>query len=432
MFVNENLSVNDNGNLTVSGFDAIELSKIYGTPLYLMDEGLIRKNCSMFRDSMEKYYGGNGLVCYASKAFSCKQMYRIAKSEGIGVDVVSMGELYTALSVDFDPKKICYHGSNKTYEELVYAVQNGVSRIVVDSFSEFDMLQKIAEEQDKVQGVLLRLSPGIDAHTHDFVKTGNIDSKFGFAIELGTAMEAVKVALSKKNLKLLGVHCHIGSQIFDIEPFDHAASVMLNFIKQIKDETGYEVEELNLGGGFGIKYTDKDNPVDYDKYMESVSSVVKAECEELGLKQPFIIIEPGRSIVGSAGTTLYKIGGVKKIEGIRTYVSVDGGMTDNIRFALYGAEYDFAVANRAGEEKTEVVTVAGRCCESGDLLGKDVLLQPCEAGDILAVFATGAYNYSMSSNYNRTPKPAVVMLNRNEASLCVKRETMEDLIRNDL
>lgn len=245
-------------------------------------------------------------------------------------------------------------------------------------------------------------------------------------------MEAVKVALSKKNLKLLGVHCHIGSQIFDIEPFDHAASVMLNFIKQIKDETGYEVEELNLGGGFGIKYTDKDNPVDYDKYMESVSSVVKAECEELGLKQPFIIIEPGRSIVGSAGTTLYKIGGVKKIEGIRTYVSVDGGMTDNIRFALYGAEYDFAVANRAGEEKTEVVTVAGRCCESGDLLGKDVLLQPCEAGDILAVFATGAYNYSMSSNYNRTPKPAVVMLNRNEASLCVKRETMEDLIRNDL
>lgn len=432
MFVNENLGVNDSGNLTISGFDAVELSKIYGTPLYVMDEGLIRDNCKRFKDSIDKYYGGNGLVCYASKAFSCKQMYRIAKSEGVGVDVVSMGELYTALSVDFDPEKICYHGNSKTREELVYAVQSGVSRIVVDSFSELDSLDKIAEENGKVQGILLRLSPGIDAHTHDFIKTGNIDSKFGFAIELGTAMEAVKIALTKQNLKLLGIHCHIGSQIFDIEPFDHAASVMLNFIKAIKDETGYEIEELNLGGGFGIRYTESDNPTDFEKYMESVSSVVRAECDVFGIKQPFIIIEPGRSIVGSAGTTLYTVNSVKEIKGIRTYVSVDGGMTDNIRYALYGAEYEFAVANRMNEKKTKTVTVAGRCCESGDLLGKDIPLQECESGDILAVFATGAYNYSMSSNYNRTPKPAVVMVNRNEASLCVKRETMEDLIRNDL
>lgn len=430
--ISSNLTINEKGNLAVAGQDTVALAKQYGTPLYLMDEELIRKNCQMYRSSIEKYYDGKGLVCYASKAFSCKQIYRIAKEEGIGVDVVSMGELYTAMSVGFDPAKMCYHGNNKTRAELVYALECGVGRIVVDSFNELTMLDELAGKMGKNAEVLLRLSPGIDAHTHDFVQTGQLDSKFGFAIELGTAMEAVEAALQKKNLTLRGIHCHIGSQIFDLEPFEHTARVMLQFVADIKAKTGYEISDLNLGGGFGIKYTDGDDPVEYDKYMESVSVVVKNACQELSIALPFIIIEPGRSIVGSAGVTLYEIGNIKDIPNVRKYVSVDGGMNDNIRYALYGAEYEFTVANRANEEKTQKVTVAGRCCESGDLLGKDVMLQNCEIGDTLAVLATGAYNYSMSSNYNRTRKPSVVMLYKGESYVAVQRETLEDIVRNDL
>lgn len=430
--ISSNLTINEKGNLAVAGQDTVALAKQYGTPLYLMDEELIRKNCQMYRSSIEKYYGGKGLVCYASKAFSCKQIYRIAKEEDIGVDVVSMGELYTAMSVGFDPAKMCYHGNNKTRAELVYALECGVGRIVVDSFYELTMLDELAGKMSKNAEVLLRLSPGIDAHTHDFVQTGQLDSKFGFAIELGTAMEAVEAALQKKNLTLRGIRCHIGSQIFDLEPFEHTARVMLQFVADIKAKTGYEISDLNLGGGFGIKYTDGDDPVEYDKYMESVSVVVKNACQELSIALPFIIIEPGRSIVGSAGVTLYEIGNIKDIPNVRKYVSVDGGMNDNIRYALYGAEYEFIVANRANEEKTQKVTVAGRCCESGDLLGKDVMLQNCEIGDTLAVLATGAYNYSMSSNYNRTRKPSVVMLYKGESYVAVQRETLEDIVRNDL
>ncbi|MFZ2537366.1 MAG: diaminopimelate decarboxylase [Oscillospiraceae bacterium] len=432
MYISDNLTTNEKGHLAVAGMDSVDLAKKYGTPVYLMDEELIRKNCDMYKSSIEKYYNGKGLVCYASKAFSCKQIYRIAKEQGIGVDVVSMGELYTAMSVDFDPTKMCYHGNNKTKAELAYALECGVSRIVVDSFYELDMLDKLAEEMGKNAGILLRLSPGIDAHTHDFVQTGQIDSKFGFAIEFTNAMEAVEIAIQKKNLTLLGIHCHIGSQIFDLEPFEHTAKVMLQFIADIKTKTGYEIAELNLGGGFGIKYTNGDDPVQYDKYMESVSVVVKNICNELAIKLPFIIIEPGRSIVGSAGVTLYEVGNIKEIPNIRTYVSVDGGMTDNIRYALYGAEYNFIVANKANEEKTQKVTIAGRCCESGDLLAKDVMIQKCEVGDILATLATGAYNYSMSSNYNRTMKPPVVMLYKGKSYIAVKREDLEDVVRNDV
>jgi len=432
MFISENLGTNSKGHLTISGMDTVDLAKQYGTPLYVMDENKIRKSCEMYKNSIDKFYGGQGLVCYASKAFSCKQIYRIAKEQDIGVDVVSMGELYTAMSVGFDPTKICYHGNNKTREELVYALKSGVTRIVVDSISELSLLDDIAGELGVNAGILFRLSPGIDAHTHDFVQTGKIDSKFGFAIELGNAMEVVKLSLEKENLTLKGVHCHIGSQIFDLDPFELAAKVMLNFMADVKKETGYEIPELNLGGGFGIKYTNEDDPVEYDSYMESVSKVVNQTAKKLGLKLPFIIIEPGRSIVGSAGITLYEIGNVKEIQGIRTYVSVDGGMTDNIRYALYGSAYDFIVANKANEPKTKLVTIAGRCCESGDLLGKDIKIQECETGDILATLATGAYNYSMSSNYNRTLKPAVVFVKGNDTYVGVKRETLEDIVRNDI
>lgn len=432
MYINDNLDINETGHLTINGADTVELAKKYGTPLYVMDEDYIRKNARMFKNSIERYYDGKGLVCYASKAFSCKQIYRIAAQEGIGIDVVSQGELYTAMSVGTDPSKICYHGNNKTRKEIEYALKCCVSRIVVDSFYELNIINQIAGEMGINVGVMLRLSPGIDAHTHEFIKTGNIDSKFGFAIELGTAMEAVKQTLNLPNLIFMGIHCHIGSQIFDLEPFEHAASVMMQFIADIKRETGYEVHELNLGGGFGIKYTENDDPVEYDKYMESVSIAVKQAAFELGVKLPFIIIEPGRAMVGSAGITLYEVGNVKYIKDIRTYVSVDGGMTDNIRYALYGSDYTFIIANKAKEPKTQVVTIAGRCCESGDLLGKDVAIQECTTGDIMATLSTGAYNYSMSSNYNRALKPAVVFVKEGESYIAVKRETLEDVVRNDM
>lgn len=430
--ISGNLGVNEVGNLTIGGVDTVALAAEYGTPLYVMDEDKIIENCCLYRDSIDKFYDGKGLVCYASKAFSCKQIYRIIKSQGIGVDVVSMGELYTAMSVGFDPLKICYHGNNKSRDELVYALRCGVSRIVVDAVDELKLLSQIASELNVTAGIMLRLSPGIDAHTHSFIQTGQIDSKFGFPIETGAAMDIVMQALNLPNIILMGIHCHIGSQIFDLEPFEHTAQVMMNFIQNVKNETGHEIHELNLGGGFGTKYVDSDTPVAYDNYMEKVSMVVKRYAFEMGIKLPFIIIEPGRSIVAQAGLTLYTIGNIKEIKGVRTYVAVDGGMNDNMRYALYGSEYSFIVANKARQPKTKLATIAGRCCESGDLLGKDVAIQECASGDVLATLVTGAYNYSMSSNYNRTLKPAVVFLKDGQSFIGIKRETLQDIVRNDM
>ena len=431
-FVSKNLAVNEKGHLTIGGLDTVELAKEYGTPLYVMDEDLIREHCRSFRRSMEKYYDGAGLVCYASKAFSCKAMYRIAKEEGIGIDVVSAGELYTAACVDFPMDKVCYHGNNKTEFELRMAIEHKVGRIIVDNIYELELLNQLAAEAGVKARIMYRIKPGVDAHTHDFVKTGQIDSKFGFALETGEAFEAIEKALSLENIEFVGVHCHIGSQIFDIDPFVEAANVMLGLIEQVKKELGHEITELNLGGGFGIKYTESDTPVPYENYMEKVSETVKALCKEKGLKLPFILIEPGRSIVAPAGITLYTVGGIKEIPNIRTYVSVDGGLGDNPRYALYKSEYDFVVANKADKAKDSVVTVAGRCCESGDLLGEGVELQSVEVGDTLAVLATGAYNYSMSSNYNRVPKPPVLMVSAGNVKVAVKRETLEDVVRNDV
>lgn len=432
MFISENLSLNEKGHLTLNGMDTVELAKEFKTPLYLMDENLIRKNMRMYKKSIEHCYGGNGLVCYASKAFSCKHIYRVAQEEGIGVDVVSMGELYTALQGGINPENICYHGNNKSYDELVFALENHVGRIVCDALSELDLLDKLAAKMNKKPCILLRICPGVDAHTHDFIKTGGIDSKFGFAIETGDAIKAAKYAAAKTHINFSGVHCHIGSQIFELEPFSHTANIMVSFMAEVKKETGITLKDLNLGGGFGIKYTEKDSPLPYDKYMEAVSAELKSVCAKYNMEPPFVIIEPGRSIVGSAGVTLYTVGPIKKIENVRTYVSIDGGMTDNIRFALYGAEYDFVIANKANQPKTMVAAIAGHCCESGDLLSKNAEIQQCEQGDILAVLATGAYNYSMSSNYNRLQKPAVVMLYNNKATVAVKRETLEDIVRNDI
>lgn len=432
MLVSKNLAVNEQGHLTAGGIDTVELAKQYGTPLYVMDEGLIREHCRSFKESMDKYYGGEGLVCYASKAFCCKAMCRIMLEEGLGLDVVSEGELYTALSVGFPPEKLCFHGNNKTDSELSFALEKGVGRIIVDNIYELERLNRLAEQTGRSANIMYRIKPGIDAHTHNFIMTGQIDSKFGFALETGEAFEAVKKAIECSHINLVGLHCHIGSQIFDIDPFVRAAEVMLTFIAKIKDELGFEVKELNLGGGFGIKYTEEDAPVAYDKYMEKVSEKVKEVCAEKNVKLPFILIEPGRSIAAPAGITLYTVGGRKEIPNIRTYVSIDGGMCDNPRYALYQSKYDVEVANKADLPKSETVTVAGKCCETGDLIGEGMPIQPVEPGDILAVLATGAYNYSMSSNYNRIPKPAVVMLRDGKSRVVVKRETLEDIVRNDL
>ena len=432
MFVTSSLGANDKGHLTVGGMDAVELAEKYGTPLYLLDERTIRGHCRTFQQSIDDNYGGKGLAVYASKALNCKEMCRIIKEEGLGIDVVSGGELYTALSVDFPPEKIVFHGNNKTADEIKMALESGVGRIVVDNLTELRTIEKMANELGKKPGVMIRIKPGIDAHTHNFIRTGQIDSKFGFALETGEAFEAVREVLEQKNVTLKGVHCHIGSQIFEIEPFKAAAEVMLGFIAKVKNELSYEIKELNLGGGFGIRYLKDDDAKLYKTFMEQVSVTVKETCAGLGLNIPFIMIEPGRSIVGPAGTTLYTVGAVKTIPGIRNYVSVDGGMTDNPRYILYQSEYSVAVANKINEPADYVATVAGRCCESGDLVQENTKIQTPEPGDILAVFCTGAYNYSMASNYNRVPKPPIVMISEGKSKVIVKRETYEDLVKNDI
>jgi len=432
MFVSNCLSVNEKGHLTIGGCDTVELAEKYGTPLYVFDETQIRQNCRDYVKSIEDNYSGKGLALYASKAFSCLEMCRICASENMGLDVVSGGELHTALKADFPAERIFFHGNNKTRAELEFALSNDVGRIIVDNITELNMLNELAYKHDKIAKIMFRIKPGIDAHTHSFIRTGQIDSKFGFALETGEAMEAVKLTKTMENVELYGIHCHIGSNIFDVEPFELAAKVMLEFIAKIKAETDIEISELNLGGGFGIKYLSSDEPVAYGEYMGKVAKVVNETCPQLGIVTPKILIEPGRSIIGSEGITLYKVGSVKEIPDIRTYVSIDGGMVDNPRYILYQSKYELICANKANEPKTQVVTVAGKCCESGDLIQEDTKLQEVEHGDTIAVLSTGAYNYSMASNYNRIPRAAAIMVKDGEARVIINRETYEDITRNDV
>lgn len=432
MFVSENLTVNEKNHLVIGKNDTVELAQKFGTPLYVLDEELIRKNCRTYKNAIDKYYDGKGLVLYANKAFCSLYTCRIVEEEGLGSDVVSGGELYTAVKAGFPMEKIYFHGNNKTEEELRLAIEHQVGHIIVDNIYELELLNQIAAEYGRVQNIMFRIKPGIDAHTHSFIRTGQIDSKFGVALENGEAFEITQKAMEMKNVRVNGVHCHIGSQIFDIDPFCAAAEVMMNFVGDLKDRLGLEIEELNLGGGFGIRYTEQDDPVPCDEYIRSVSEVVKTTAKKRGIKLPLIIMEPGRSIVAPAGITLYTVGGEKDIKGIRKYISVDGGMCDNPRYILYQSEYEAVVANRANAPKTEKVTIAGKCCESGDVLMENVMMPDIQVGDTLAVLATGAYNYSMASNYNRIAKPAVVAVSDGEAKVVVKRETYEDLIRNDL
>ena len=426
------LSVNQQGHLDISGCDTVDLARQYGTPLYVMSEDEVRRACRSYAASFQKYYGGNGRPFYASKAFSCKEIYRIVVSEGLDVEVVSGGELYTALQAGVPGKKLHFQGNNKTKGELRLAVENGVGDIVVDNLLELDMLQRTAKEHGVTAGISLRVKPGIDAHTHEFIRTGQVDSKFGLDLQNGEALEAVKQALAAENLELRGLHCHIGSQILEKEPFVHAAEVMLDFYGLLRRELGVTLKHLNLGGGFGIHYKEEDAAIPYEEYMEVVSAAVHRKCGELDLPQPFIYIEPGRSIVGEAGITLYTVGAIKEIPGVRNYVAIDGGMFDNPRYALYQADYTCLIANKADRPADYTATIAGKCCESGDLIQEHAPIQKPETGDILAVLSTGAYNYSMASNYNRNLKPPCVMVSQGSSRVIIKGETYEDLVRNDI
>ncbi len=428
-----NLGVGSDGVLTFAGRNAEKLAEKYGTPLYLMDEEKIRENCKTYVNAMKKYFGENSIPLFASKAASFKQIYKIIREEGMGVDVVSGGELYTALAAGFDAEKIYFHGSNKTDSEIEYAVKNKIGYFVVDSLEEISALDEIAERNGVCQNILLRITPGIDPHTYAAVATGKIDSKFGFAIKTGAAIDAISLALSKKNLHLSGIHCHVGSQVFDSDVFFKTSDIMLELASLIEKKYKTKLEILNLGGGYGVRYVDTDPEIDIEANIKAVSEKVKAKCSELGISVPMIRMEPGRSIVADAGLTLYTVGVVKKIPGYKTYVSVDGGMCDNPRYALYGSQYTVLLANKMEEEKNLCSTIVGRCCESGDIIQEDVFLpESIRRGDIIAVTTTGAYNYSMSSNYNRVPRPPIVMLGKDKEYVSVKRETFEDLMRNDV
>ncbi len=427
-----NLTVNAEGHLCIGGADTVALAQAHGTPLYVMDENMIRENCRGYASVIAEEYGGRGLICFASKALSCKALYRIVDSEGLGADVISGGELYTALQAGMPAEKIVMHGNSKSDDELRMALENGVGRIVCDHLPELARLNRIAGEMGKTAKIMLRIKPGIDAHTHDFVKTGCIDSKFGFALETGEALEAVREAAAYSNLELLGLHCHIGSQILETEPFAEAGRVMIAFMTKIRTELGITLPELNLGGGPGIRYTEEDDPKPFGDIVRAILAAVKESCASADFPEPFVLFEPGRSIVGGAGITLYTVMAKKTIPNIRTYVLVDGGMCDNPRYALYHSRYEALIANRAGQPRSERVTIGGKCCESGDLIGEDMPLQHAENGDILAVLATGAYNYSMASNYNRNPRAEIVMVKDGVARTVVKRESYEDIVRNDI
>ena len=433
-FICNNLSVNEAGHLCFSGLDTVSLAEKHGTPLYLMDENKIRENCRTYVGAMRDAFGPDALPLYASKAASFKQMYRIIREEGMGTDIVSSGELYTAASVSFPLEKAYFHSNNKTDADIAYAIDEGVGYFVVDNVEELDAIDRIAGEKSVRQKILLRLTPGIDPHTYEAVATGKVDSKFGSAIETGQAEQIAKYATELENIELCGFHCHVGSQVFDSDVFLRASEIMLDFIALMKRKYGFITRELDLGGGYGVRYTENDPTIDIAANIHLVAAHMKAYCEKLGISLPSVRMEPGRSIVANAGMTLYTAGTVKRIPGYKNYVSIDGGMTDNPRYALYKSAYTVCLASRMNSQApTFKCTIAGRCCESGDLIQENVTL-PADItrGDIIAVLTTGAYNYSMSSHYNRLPKPPVVMLKDGEDYIAVRRETPEDVCRNDI
>ena len=427
----KNLAVNQAGHLTFAGHDTTALAQQYGTPLMVMDEAVIRSRCREYKQAMEAYLPAGSQPLYASKALSLKRIYEIMREENMGVDVVSAGELYTAVRAGFPMENAYFHGNSKTDADIRFAMENGIGYFVCDSMDELTAINAEAARRGARQKVLLRLTPGIDPHTHEKINTGRIDCKFGAAIETGQAEELILHALSLEYIDLRGYHCHIGSQIFDHAPFCDAAILMLEFMAQIKEKHGFSAPVLNLGGGMGVPYTEADGSIDYAANIRNIGKLISETCQRLKLDPPAILMEPGRSIVADAGMTLYHVTTVKQIPGFKNYAAVDGGMADNPRFALYQAAYTVLPASRMNDERDFVCTIAGCCCESGDLIQEDVALPKPNRGDLLAVLTTGAYNYSMASNYNRIPRPPVVMLGADGPYVAVRRETLADLVGYD-
>ena len=427
----DNIQTRD-GTLYFAGHNTVQLAQKYGTPLYLMDETRIRENCRMYLRAFRRHFGENARPLYASKAASFKRMYEIMRSEGMGVDVVSAGKIHTAALAGFPMEQAYFHGNNKTDVEIQYAIGQGVGYFVADNHEELDAINRIAGALGKQQRVLLRLTPGIDPHTYEAVATGKVDSKFGAAIETGQAEALFQYARTLPNVTLVGFHCHVGSQVFDEDVFERAGQIMLEFVALLRKRYGFATQQLDLGGGYGVRYCESDKQVDIEQRIGEVASSLKASAAALGIPLPTILMEPGRSIVADAGMTLYTVGTVKRIPGYKNYVSVDGGMTDNPRYALYGSAYTVYAADRMDEPAVLHCDVVGRCCESGDIIQPKVELPDVRRGDLLAVCTTGAYNYSMASNYNRVARPPVVMLTPERDTLAVRRETLEQLTENDI
>lgn len=415
-------------NYYFSDCDTVKLAKEFGTPLYVISEDIILDRLNEIKNSFsDKYH--NVYAYYASKAFLTKEMARIIKREGLGLDVVSGGELYTARSVDFPMEKIMFHGNNKTSEEIEMALEYKVGHFVSDSIYELQLINKLAGKKGVKADVLIRITPGVDSHTHKYISTGNIDSKFGIPIQ--QLKEAVKLVQASENINLMGFHFHVGSQLLDNTSHLMAVEIVLGLINSIKDELGYIPRELNLGGGYGIRYKNEDEKKELSYFVDPMMDMIEKFFRDKNILRPTIYIEPGRWIVGEAGITLYEIGSIKEISGIKTYAAINGGLADNPRPVLYQAQYQAVIANKADSESIMQVTIAGKCCESGDILINDLWVPKLHSGDILAVKSTGAYNYSMASNYNRIPKPAVIMVHKGKPRLIVKRETYEDIMKNE-
>ncbi len=422
-----------NGELHFARLKVSELAKKYGTPLYLMDENRIRENINTYKDVFKKYFDNRAKVLYASKACSFKYIYKIAKEEGIGIDVVSSGELYTAKMAGFDLKDAYFHSNNKTDFDIKFGIENGVGYFVADNIEEINAIEKECEKQGKTQNILLRITPGIDTHSYKAVDTGKVDSKFGTAIETGQAIDIVGEILKLKHINLCGFHCHVGSQVFEEDVYVRTAIIMIKFFKDVKNKYDFNAEIFDIGGGFGVRYVDTDPVLDLDKKVKEIADTINEECKKYNLNVPAFRMEPGRHIVADAGMTLYTVGTIKRITGYKNYVSVDGGMTDNPRYALYGSKYTCYTANKMNENCDFKADLVGRCCESGDIIMPDAAFpSSIKRDDIVAVATTGAYNYSMASHYNRLPKPAVIMIKDGKDFEVVKRETLDDIIKNDL
>ncbi|MGI6072240.1 MAG: diaminopimelate decarboxylase [Lachnospiraceae bacterium] len=432
-FICDNISVNKQGELTFAGHSTVELASRYGTPLYLMDENRIRHNCRIYSAAFKKYFPEGSMPIYAGKANCFMQLCRIMHEEGMGIDVVSCGEIYTVRQSGYDMSLVFFHGNNKTDADIAYAMDSNVGYFVIDNIEEADAMEAQAASRGIIQKALLRITPGIDPHTYEAISTGKVDSKFGNAIETGQAERLVESILKSEHIRLQGFHCHVGSQVFTEDVFERTCEVMLQFISDMCSKFGYMAKCLNLGGGFGTRYVRDEPRIDITKKISDVATVLNGTCRKLGIPAPVIFMEPGRSIVADAGMTLYSAGSLKCIPGYKNYVSVDGGMTDNPRFALYGSKYTCYNASRMNEHANLECSVVGRCCESGDIIAEHIMMPESTARkDIIAVCTTGAYNYSMASNYNRLPRPALVMLKDGDSYIGVKRETVEDVTRLDV